>query len=94
MQAHRLLKQTEDPEKEKHMLEAGLPKTQLKPVTLGFQENNGRQAEIEKLKSELKRVTEEKLQLEEKLNKSERQMETLRETHLMCTSPDRGDVKR
>lgn len=97
-------KKTEHLEKVKCRLEAERPNTQLKPVSLGFQQSDGlywskkhmgyRQAEIEKLASELKRVLEEKLQLEEKLSKAERQLEALRETHLMCTSPDRGDVKR
>ncbi|XP_078542430.1 MORC family CW-type zinc finger protein 4 [Lissotriton helveticus] len=97
-------KKTEHLEKEKCRLEAERPNTQLIPVTLGYQESDGlywskkhmayRQAEIEKLASELKRVIEEKLQLEEKLSQVEKQLEALRETHLMCISPDRGDVKR
>ncbi|XP_067404533.1 MORC family CW-type zinc finger protein 4-like [Emydura macquarii macquarii] len=93
----------EELEQEKSHLETDFLKSQQELATLRAQETEGlywskkhmgyRQAELQKLKAQLERTIEEKTELKERLKETEMHLEVLREAHVSCRSPERGDLK-
>lgn len=98
------LTQVEELEQEKCHLETDFLKSQQELATLRAQETEGlywskkhmgyRQAELQELKAQLERTIEEKTELKERLKETEMHLEVLREAHVSCRSPERGDLKR
>ncbi|XP_075752812.1 MORC family CW-type zinc finger protein 4 isoform X2 [Pelodiscus sinensis] len=98
-----LLRKMEELEQEKCHLETDFLKSQQEVATLRAQETEGlywskkhmgyRQAELQELKAQLERTIEEKTELKERLKETELHLEVLRETHVSCRSPERGDLK-
>ncbi|KAG6920511.1 microrchidia 4 [Chelydra serpentina] len=93
----------EELEQEKCHLETDFLKSQQELATLRAQETEGlywskkhmgyRQAELQELKAQLERTIEEKTELKERLKETEMHLEVLREAHVSCRSPERGDLK-
>ncbi|KYO38124.1 hypothetical protein Y1Q_0007245 [Alligator mississippiensis] len=91
-------------EQEKCNLRADLLKSQQELASLRAQDTEGlywskkhmgyRQAELQELKAKLERTTEEKTELKERLRETEMHLEVLKEAHVSCRSPERGDSKR
>uniref|UniRef100_A0A7M4EHP5 MORC family CW-type zinc finger 4 n=1 Tax=Crocodylus porosus TaxID=8502 RepID=A0A7M4EHP5_CROPO len=90
-------------EQEKCNLRADLLKSRQESASLRAQDTEGlywskkhmgyRQAELQELKAELERTTEEKTELKERLREAEMHLEVLKEAQVSCRSPERGDSK-
>uniref|UniRef100_A0A8C8SLM6 MORC family CW-type zinc finger 4 n=1 Tax=Pelusios castaneus TaxID=367368 RepID=A0A8C8SLM6_9SAUR len=103
MERDLLQSKVEELEQEKCQLEMDFLKSQQELATLRAQETEGlywskkhmgyRQAELQKLKAQLERTIEEKTELKERLKETEMHLEVLKEAHVSCRSPERGDLK-